>query len=1185
MLCVMELHSSPHHVTIVLPAIARLFNVAKSTEHFRMRLFRCSQTYVTTLFAVALTTLLMTAPFGFAAAQEQGPYQQCVCLAKPELFWNFSSDNLEPMLGELAVASVIGQPSVSDAGPVAPEFPLFATSNPALKLDGISYLKFDDPGEGSLLDFTVGESIAIEAWVKIDAITEGAQVYVVGKGRTQNPGQQAHNQNYALRLRGMGGIAHVSFLYRSAGRTATTSDDGAVKSLADEGEFHRWNSTLGFEPDGLWHHIAVSHTFGSKEPPKAWIDGQLSDGSWDMGEKSFHNPPVVDNDQLWIGSSMGGAASATFRGSIDELAIFRRQLTDREIIERFQTTRPSSALSEIASNDLPANAVTFDIRENVNLSKPWERDGTRITRHWQQPVAAVAALPRKYIAGGIIGDRTNPFVVRMRTRLTTSEMATQVLIRSRSHSRLLIDGQEVATIEQAKYASDGHEEVHEPVAPLYPSMHPVPTGDQETVIAVELTEGEHLFEMESVVGGKGMRIENSEMMIAMGTPELGFALLSPTEAPIAFDERTWRQFASEQRMFVKDLDREERLRQDVASAKYWANRHLLARQMNHLSDSGSVIDAEGIDQLVQRQMDQNGLQPLPVVDDLTFLKRLALNTVGIVPSDDEVIWYLSQPQNSRRIQAIDRFLADDRWADHWTAYWQDVLAENPGILKPELNNSGPFRWWIYESFLDNKPTDRFASELVMMKGSRLGGGPAGFAMATQNDVPFAERALVLSSAFNARDMKCARCHDSPVNEFQQEQLFAVAAMVNRGPIKLPASSTVPVGPNGERSALITSSLNPGAVIQPHWPFDPHVLTESSESGNSKTDGNWNQLLQNPGDTREQAALHLTHPTQSRFAHVMVNRLWSRLFGSSLLPSEDWDSEQEFDFHALLNALAEQHIASGYDLKSTARMIMNSKAWQRQVAPADSPLAQNFGAQTMRRLTAEQMVDSLYAAVGKTFDTEMLTLDSEGRRPESSFLNLGAPTRSWQFCSLSNERDRPALALPRAQAIYDLLVVFGWRDSRPQSVTERQQDSTVLQPLTLANGTAGRRLIQLSDGAIATELAVAAKSPEELATQLFRHILSRTPTDQELAAFSNELREGFSDRLIPNAVVKDQPPVIRDPISWSNHLHPRATEIKQQIEALVRAGDPPSVRLKAEWRVRAEDALWVLLNSPEFAFVP
>ena len=1127
-----------------------------------------------------------------ANGSQSGPYQQCVCLAQPELFWDFGDDDFNPLLGELSVSTVVGQPAIVSHGPAAPEFPLFGATNKAMQLDGISHLRFDDPGEDSVLDFAAGDSISIEAWVRMDSITEGAQVYVVGKGRTQNPGQAADNQNYALRLRGIGGSACVSFLYRSASRKAQPEQQDAEQAAAYAGEFHRWNSTIGFQPDGLWHHVAVSHTFGSQQAPQAWVDGQLSDGTWDMGEKTFHNPPVVDNDQLWIGSSMGGSTAATWRGLIDEVAIFRRRLTEREITERFQTTRPSTALPELAASELPEDAVVFDIRENVSLAKPWDRQGTRITMQWQQPVAAVSAVPKKYIAGGLIGDRSNPYVLRIRSKLTTPAAETNILIRSRSSARLMIDGQVMATIEQARYASDGHADVRDPVPPLYPHMHPVPTGDQETVVPVTLTAGQHLIELEALVGGKNMRVENSEVMIALGSAADGFQLLSPARAVVRLDEASWRQFAGEQRTFVRNFERLERQRQDVATAEYWKQRHQAARQMHGLTNSSAVLDAAGVDELISEWVAQAGLQSLPVVDDLTFLKRLALNTVGVVPSGDEVVWFLSQPEADRRSAAIDRFLDDDRWADHWTSYWQDVLAENPGILKPELNNSGPFRWWIYESFLDNKATDRFATELIMMKGSRLGGGPAGFAMASQNDVPFAERALVLASAFNGRDMKCARCHDSPVNEFSQEQLFAVAAMVNRGPIKLPATSTVPPGPNGERSALIKVSLEPGAVIQPKWPFAGSLSETGSDSASTKDvqrqqlAEQWDQLLQNPSDSREQAALHLTHPVRSQFADVMVNRLWSRLFGRDLLPdAEDWDGSHDFEFAGLLSALAEQHIASGYDLKSTARVIMNSKAWQRQVAPADSPLAASYAAQTVQRLTAEQMVDSLYAVVGKSFDSEMLTLDSEGRRPESSFLNLGAPTRAWQFCSLSNERDRPALALPRAQAIYDLLVVFGWRDSRPQAVNQREQDATVLQPLTLANGTAGRRLIQFSDGAIMTELAVNAKSPEQLVTQMFRQVLSRSPSPDELAAFSEELETGFDDRLIQDAVVPASPVVIRDPISWSNHLHPRATEIKQQIEAQVRAGDAASVRLQPEWRIRAEDVLWVLLNSPEFAFVP
>ncbi|NDD90405.1 MAG: DUF1549 domain-containing protein, partial [Rhodobacteraceae bacterium] len=52
----------------------------------------------------------------------------------------------------------------------------------------------------------------------------------------------------------------------------------------------------------------------------------------------------------------------------------------------------------------------------------------------------------------------------------------------------------------------------------------------------------------------------------------------------------------------------------------------------------------------------------------------------------------------------------------------------------------------------------------------------------------------LGTAFLGIEMKCARCHDAPNHPFKQEQLFSMAAMLNRKPLNVPATSSVPGTP-------------------------------------------------------------------------------------------------------------------------------------------------------------------------------------------------------------------------------------------------------------------------------------------------------------------------------------------------------------------------------------------------------
>ena len=568
-------------------------------------------------------------------------------------------------------------------------------------------------------------------------------------------------------------------------------------------------------------------------------------------------------------------------------------------------------------------------------------------------------------------------------------------------------------------------------------------------------------------------------------------------------------------------------------------------------------------------------QPAPLASDLVFLRRVTFDVVGVPPTAAEIAAFEADASADKRARVIDRLLADPRAADEGMGYWQDILAENPNILNPTLNNSGPFRWWLHESLLDHKPLDLMVTELVRLKGSERFGGPAGFGMASQNDVPMAAKATVLTAAFLGVDAKCARCHDSPATSTKQEQVFALAALLETKGVKVPVTSSVAMDKlrEGGRKPLIEVTLAPGATVQPHWPF-PEFATE----------GVADELALDPHDPRDRLATLLTAPPNERFAQVMVNRLWARLMGRGLV-DQAGDFERSRTTHpTLLRWLARELVRHGYDANAIRRLILNSQAYQRAEAPAARVQPELYAARAPRRLSAEQVVDGLFAATGKPLRTEEVSLDIDGIRESDNSISLGQPRRAWMLASTSNERDRPALALPRIQAVCDVLGAFGWRASRPDPLTDRDQAPNSLQPAILANGVMGTWLTGLSEDHGATRLCLEAKSPEALVEALFLRVLTRRPTPAELQLYADRLRPDFTNRL---AHATDGKPVgPRRPayyVSWSNHLDKDATLVRQQQSADARRGDPATTRLRPAWRQRAEDALWALVNSPEFLY--
>jgi hypothetical protein len=1102
------------------------------------------------------------------------PYPETIIADHPVAYWRFEDGKLSvhpQSLGadKLKSGKIVGEVAVDQSGPGSDRFPAFETSSRAVALTKPGAIAIADPGEQSPLDFDLGDAITLEAWVQVTQLSDGQQMYVVGKGRTKNKDVAAENQNYALRLAGIAGSARLSFLFRDVDNRPGNKED-----------YHRWNSTAGFAINDGWHHIAVSYIFGKPESIRGYIDGRSTEGTWDYGGASPQGP-VVDNDALWIGSALGLNQSNSFRGSIDEVAIYRTALSPERIAAHWRVVEAKPYVTNVP---IPDGQVLVEVFEKIPDQNRWTFVIPEPTERFIWGSFFFPELVHKYTPRGVRGDRTNPHLFRASADVTLPSGPLSFLIRSRSMARLFIDDKPVVANPFPKSRSDGHNDVYDIVESPHRSLRPLRAGDQETTCTFEGDGKPHRMTFEVLVGGGKRRIEMGETLVAISPAGQPYQPLNVSD--VRFDSTaTWDQFESTAQQQLAELNRIRRHEASREYAEYWRQRHAATAQKLAATPGPIVpkLDAalpvnNDIDRFIGQKLESAKTQPTALTDDWSFVRRVSLDILGRLPKPAEIEHFLSLDPASRRSRFIDELLKSPDWADHWVGYWQDVLAENPNIINPTLNNTGPFRWWIHESFADNKPFDRFATELILMEGSVLSGGTGGFAMASQNDAPMAAKAHIISQAFLGMEMKCARCHDAPYHDFTQKELFSVAAMLGRGPQSVPKTSTIPGSEDAIKSLLVKVTLKPGQEIPPEWPFAELV------NGDTVVD-----MLQDRTDRREQLAALVTSGDNHRFAQVIVNRLWQRYFGRGLVqPVDDWEHPQP-SHPDLLAWLERELVTSGYDLKHVARLILNSHAYQRQ--PVSGSLAEGeksalFAGPLRRRMSAEQLVDSLFAAAGKPMNVETINIDVDGGRRDDNSINLGTASRAWHFTSMSNERDRPSLSLPAAQTVVNLLEAFGWRGSRQDPLTIRAQESTALQPAVLANGVVAKRISQLSDDSEFTRRAISADKVETFVDDVFHAVLTRQPTDKERATFVELLQNGFDRRITSLSAPPKRP---HSPnsigVSWSNHLKPAANERKTKLAEELEQGDPPTDRLAADWRERAEDMIWTLINSPEFVLVP
>jgi hypothetical protein len=347
-----------------------------------------------------------------------------------------------------------------------------------------------------------------------------------------------------------------------------------------------------------------------------------------------------------------------------------------------------------------------------------------------------------------------------------------------------------------------------------------------------------------------------------------------------------------------------------------------------------------VDPFVWMKLRKMGLVPSELADDATFLRRSTLDCLGTLAAPREAREFLADATSDRRAQWIDRLLAREEYADYWALKWADILL----VDREKLGERGAFELhrWLRDQFAANRPYDEWVRELITATGDSGKSGPVNFYRAS--DTPDA-LARTVCQAFLGVRVECAQCHHHPFEKWSQEDYYSLAGFFNGIERKPLSKDRVLVFHAGYRDMPIPDSSQTVAARGLDAPVSPRLAA---------------------GDPRVVLAEWMTAPDNPWFARLAVNRLWKHYLGRGLVEAEDdLRSTNPPTNPPLLDFLACRLVESKFDLKSTMRLIMNSRTYQLSNEPNANNRddEQNFSHYYVKRMPAEPLLDAISTVTG------------------------------------------------------------------------------------------------------------------------------------------------------------------------------------------------------------------------------
>lgn len=580
----------------------------------------------------------------------------------------------------------------------------------------------------------------------------------------------------------------------------------------------------------------------------------------------------------------------------------------------------------------------------------------------------------------------------------------------------------------------------------------------------------------------------------------------------------------------------------------------------------SIIDkaATRLDDTINAALTSSKTVANPPSSDALFLRRIYLDAIGRIPTEQEAQTFLDDRSPNKRSNLINQLLNSPGYTMQMFNWLADMLR-----VKDDYGKGAKaflYEDWLKEQVAMNASWDNMVREMLTADGKLNQNGAAGFLL-RDAQMPL-DGVSNLLTTFLGANVSCAQCHDHPFAEWSQHDFYSMAAFfgatdgfherVYRDTRKLIKSDELANLPRAMVNQVLAS--NPYNLVdltknKLQFPKDykykdatPGELTVPAliRWGDTKNDNPAYAVTANSSaQLRNQFADWMVHPENPRFATAIANRLWKKVFGLAVQePVSDIDDPSAASNPELLAHITTYMKQAKFDLREFQRILFHTAAYQRLASKApDDPQTYRFEGPVIRRMSAEQVWDSVIAlTTGSEADQILLrrgdtmqktSIDDNQITPEAvktviselqknRIVVKGGKNKGNKNKGGSNPRmlaafyeggiptQRHGLLLARASEIQQpapenhFLRLFGQSDRLVSDTST--VDGSVPQLLQLMNGPVQEMITR--DSLAMTE-ATKQKNPADQITSLYLSFLSRTPTSAEMNKATEALKEGLT----------------------------------------------------------------------------